>query len=88
MDENGGITFGTKEVIEFSFRLDNSLERAESFQVSFTHIGDNTIIRFGYFTKKLDFSLMIGSHFNNGEVMFRFQPEQSRGHADVIVEVT
>ena len=88
MDENGGIIFGTKKVIEFSFRLDNPLERAESFQMGFAYIGDNTIIRFGYFTKELDFSLVVGSHFNDGEVMFLFQPQQSRGHADVIVEIT
>ena len=43
MDENGGITFGTKEVIEFSFRLDNSLERTESFQMGFAYIGEMCI---------------------------------------------
>ena len=52
-----------------------TFKRTESFQVSFTDIGYNAIIRFGYFTKEFDFSLMIGTHFDDGKVMFRFQPE-------------
>ena len=87
MYENGGITFGAEEVIQFSFRLDNSLERTESFQMGFAYIGDNAIIRFGYPAKKFDFSLMAGSHFYDGKVMFRFQPEQGSRYTDMIIEI-
>lgn len=87
MDENGGIAFGTKEIIEFSFRLDNSLERAESFQMGFAYIGDDAVIRFGYSAKELDFFQVVGSHFDDGKVVFRFQLEQGSRHADMIIEV-
>ena len=75
VDKDCRISFLAEEVIQLSFSLDYTFKRTESFQVSFTDIGYNAIIRFGYFTKEFDFSLMIGTHFDDGKVMFRFQPE-------------
>ena len=74
MDKGDGI-FLAEEIIKLSFGLDNSFERTESFQVSFTYIGDNAIIRFGYYTKKLDISRMIGTHLENSKVMLRCQTQ-------------
>lgn len=54
MDKGDGI-FLAEEIIKLSFGLDNSFERTESLQMSFAYVSDNTIIRFGYFAKKLDF---------------------------------
>lgn len=71
MDKGDGI-FLAEEIIKLSFGLDNSFERTESLQMSFAYVSDNTIIRLGYFAKKLDFPRMVGAHLNDGKVMFRF----------------
>ena len=72
MDKGNGV-FLTEEIVQFSFSLNHSFERTESFQMSLAYVGDNAIIRFGYFAKKLDFSRMIGTHLDDSKVMFRLQ---------------
>ena len=87
MDKDGGTFFLTEKVIKFSFGLYHSFERTETFQMSFAYIGNDTTVRFYDFTEKLDFSRMVGTHFDDGKVVFRFQAEQGGGYTDVIVQI-
>ena len=53
VDKDCRISFLAEEVIQLSFSLDYTFKRTESFQVSFTDIGYNAIIRFGYSQRNL-----------------------------------
>ena len=88
LNENGGISFFPKIVIQFSFGADDSFKRTESFQMRLSHIGNNTAIRLSNMNQRLDFTRMIGSHFNDSHLMFRFQAQQCQGHANMVIEIS
>ena len=88
MDKDGRTFFLTEKVIKFSFGFYHTFERTEAFQMGFAYIGDDTAVRLYDFAEEFDFSRMIGAHLDDGKVVFRFQAEQGRGYADVVVQIT
>ncbi len=56
--------------------------------MSFSYVGDNPIVGFGYFYQFLDVSGVAGSHFYNSEVMFCLQAEEGEWHAYRIIQIS
>ena len=53
-----------------------------------SHIGNDTAIRLSNMNQRLDFTRMIGSHFNDSYLMFRLQAQQGQGHANMVIEIS
>ena len=51
-------------------------------------VGNKTIVRVGDFAKEVDFTWMVGTHLNNGNLGLGLDAQQGERHADMVVEVT
>ena len=88
MDKDGGVTLPAQIVVQFAFSPDDTFERAESFQMRFSYIGDNSIIGFGYFHQFLNVAGMAGAHFHYAEFVLCFQVEKGERHADRVIQIS
>ena len=53
-----GTVMRKEKVVEFGFGAHHSFERAESLQVCFAYVGDQSVVRFGYLHQFLDIPRM------------------------------
>ena len=56
MDEDGSFFPRPQIVVHLSFGLDDSFKRAESLQMGFSYVGNDSVVRFGYLYQLLDVS--------------------------------
>ena len=85
--DEGCATQFAEEIVEFAFGADDTLERAEAQQVSLTHVGDDAEVGQDNLHQRFDFSWMVGSHLDDGDIVLLGELQEGFGHADVIVEV-
>ena len=52
--------------VEFCFALHDAFGPTKSLEVSESEVGDVAKVRFCNARKLVDFTLMVGAHFNNG----------------------
>ena len=50
-------------------------------------VGDEAIVGVGNFAEEVDFSRMAGTHLHDGNLGVRLDAQQSKWHANVVVEV-
>ena len=87
IDEDKPVLTGTEEIIEFTFSLDDALERAKALQMGTTYVGDEATGRLSRFHQRLDVTRVTGSHLNDCNLVLLRQTEQCLGHTHVVVEV-
>ena len=75
------------KIVQFPFGLNHSFERAESFQMGASHIGNNTVIGRHDFYQFLNIARTAGAHFDNGHFVFVRQAKQGKRYSDMIVQV-
>ena len=68
--EDGSPGRSAQVVIHLALGVDNSLERAESLQMGQSHVGNESIIRFGNIYQFLDVARVIGPHLHDGHLVF------------------
>ena len=56
--------------------------------MSFSYVGDNPIVGFGYFYQFLDVSGVAGSHFYYAELMLCCQAQQGERYTDRIIQIS
>ena len=92
----GGLTVGryasrdlaaAQKIVQLSFPFFHPLRSPETFQVGLTRIGDDTVGGEGIFTIAFDLLLVVGAHFDDGELGIFFYGENSERDADVVVQV-
>ena len=76
------------EVIEeLFFSAVHTLLATKALQMSQTDVGDVAMGRFGNARKQVDFSLMVGAHFDYDKVRLGRGIQQGERHSDVVVQV-
>ena len=78
---------GSEEVVKFSFRADDALERAETQQVSLAYVRDDAKVGQHNLHQCLDFAWVVCAHLDDSNVMFFLELQESLWHTDVVVEV-
>src|SRR5690606_31355317 len=76
-----------KIVVHLALSFDNAFSSAEAFEVSFTEIGDITIIGLCDAAEKLDFLLMIGAHFDDSDFRLRIERQKRQRDTDMVVQI-
>ena len=61
--------------------------RHQSPQVRQTDVGDVAMGRFGNARKQVDFSLIVGAHFDHDKVRLGWSIQQGERHPDVVVQI-
>ena len=66
--DEGGTSLGGKVAVELGFSFNNTFETAKSFEVGAAYIGDEAEVGIGDFTEGIDFTGVVGSHFDDGNL--------------------
>jgi len=80
------IVFG-QVAVQLAFGLLHTLERSKTFNMGFPNVGDQSVIWLGNVAQKIDFAKVIGTHFNNSNVVFFINAQYGKGYANMVVEV-
>ena len=88
MIDKYGLAMRLDMSIQFGLGLDDALKATEAFQMCFSDVGDEAIIRVGDLAEEVNFTWMVGTHLHDGDLGLGLDAQQGDGHADVVVEVT
>ena len=80
-------TPGLEMIQDFTLSLNDAGQTAKTLNMRCARHGDQSDIRAGRLRAKINFSLAIGTHFNDGVAMLFLQPQQSQRHADGVVQI-
>jgi hypothetical protein len=76
-----------KEVIEFALTFLYALGAAEAFEVGLAYVGNKAMGREGIPAISFDLLLVVGAHFDDGQLGVGMDGEDSEGDTNMIVEV-
>ena len=76
-----------KVVIQLAFGILDSFKRAETKEMSLTHICDKSVIRKSNIYKFLDVTGMACSHLYDSQFRLRIDLEEGQRHADTVVKI-
>ena len=80
-------TMLAQEVIELAFRLDHTLERAETQQMGLAYVRDDAVVGLNDIHQRLDLAGVVGTHLYDSHLMVCRQLKQRLWHADMVVEI-
>ncbi len=74
--------------IHLPFSFLHAFKSAEAFQMRFSNIGDQPIIRHCNAAQQINFLLMICTHFNDSKICFCRHRQNCKRHTDVIIQIS
>ena len=74
-------------VVEFALRADYTLEGTKAFKVGHADVGDDATVSLHDATEVGNLAGMVGTRFNDGQLVLGAEAQEGFGHADVVVEV-
>ena len=87
VQENGAPVIAD-EPVHFGFGADNSFKSSESREMCLPDVCDQPEIRARDPAQEIDLSGVIGPHFDQGDLRFTCHPEQGKGNADMVVQIS
>ena len=85
-DECGAVV-AAEEVEEFALAFFYAFGAAEAFEMGLADVGDDAMGGEGVFTITFDLLLVVGAHFDDGQLGVGADGEEGEGDADMVVEV-
>ena len=86
--DEGGTSLGGKVAVELGFSFNNTFETAKSFEVGAAYIGDEAEVGIGDFTEGIDFTGVVGSHFDDGNLGVGGDGKEGERYAEMVIEVS
>ena len=74
-------------VVELSFRMQHTFERAETFQMGTADVGNQAVVGRRDMYQLFDVARMAGTHLHDSHLVVGRQAEQREGHPDLVVQV-
>ena len=84
-DEAAGLV--AQVVVEFTLGAHHALKRAEAFEVSHAHVGDEAALGLHEVGEQGNFARVVSTRLNHRHLVVRAQLQQRFGHTNVVVEV-
>ncbi len=73
--------------VKFRFAFDHAVNSSEAFQMRSAKIGNIAQVGFGNVAQGVNFALVVGAHFNDGQFMGGLQLQERKRNTQMVVEV-
>ena len=86
-EDKGGAIAGPQKIIKLTLPFFHAFGAAKAFEMGFADVGDDTMCRKGIRAVGFDLFLMVGAHFDDGQLCIPADRKQGERDADMVVEI-